>query len=97
MLSFEAPLESMEALLAALDKLLDCFINILAGGVGLVEINTRVRPDGALQRAFGRTTCAEQSTVSDTLNACTSENVVQLRRALTVTLLVYSRGKLLVN
>jgi hypothetical protein len=74
-----------------LDKLLDCFINILAGGVGLVEINTRVRPDGALQQAFGRTTCAEQSTVSDTLNACTSENVVQLRRALTVILRQHSQ------
>jgi hypothetical protein len=30
-----------------LDKLLDCFINILAGGSGLVEVNTRVRPDPA--------------------------------------------------
>ena len=28
-----------------LDKLLDAFINILAGGQGLVEVNTRVRPD----------------------------------------------------
>lgn len=65
-----------------LDKLLDGFINILAGGVGVVEINTRVRPDRAVQRAFGRTTCAEQSTVSDTLNACTAENVVQMRTAL---------------
>jgi hypothetical protein len=37
-----------------LDKLLDAFINILAGGHGMVEVNTRVRPDEALQRAFGR-------------------------------------------
>ena len=36
-----------------LDKLLDCFISILAGGVGVVEINTRVRPDRALQQASG--------------------------------------------
>ena len=35
------------------DKLLDCFINILAGGQGLIEIETLVRPDGVLQRAFG--------------------------------------------
>jgi hypothetical protein len=62
-----------------LDKLLDCFINILAGGAGLVEINLLVRPDVALQRAFGRQTCAEQSTISQTLNACTPENVQQLR------------------
>ena len=64
-----------------MDKLLDCFINILAGGAGVVEVNTRVRPDRAVQRAFGRTDCAEQSTISDTLNACTSENVEQWRTA----------------
>jgi hypothetical protein len=64
------------------DKLLDCLMNILAGGHGLVEVNTRVRPDRVLQRAFGRSACAEQSTISDTLNACTPENVQQLRDAL---------------
>jgi hypothetical protein len=69
-----------------LDKVLDCFINILAGGAGLVEINLLVRPDVAVQRAFGRQTCAEQSTISDTLNACTSENVEQLRTAMQIIL-----------
>ncbi len=65
-----------------LDKLLDCFINILAGGAGVVEVNRLVRPDLAVQRGFGRQTCAEQSTISDTLNACTAENVQQLRAAI---------------
>ena len=69
-----------------LDKVLDCFINILAGGAGLVEINLLVRPDVAVQRAFGRVTCAEQSTISDTLNVCTPENVEQLRNAVQVIL-----------
>ncbi len=69
-----------------LDKLLDCFINVLAGGAGLIEINQLVRPDVALQRAFGRQTCAEQSTISDTLNACTSDNVHQLRTAIQIIL-----------
>lgn len=64
-----------------LDKLLDAFINILAGGHGLVEVNTRVRPETMLQRAFGRVGCADQSTISDTLNACSAENVDQMRRA----------------
>jgi hypothetical protein len=64
-----------------LDKLLDCFINILAGGHGLVEINLRVRPDAALQAAFGRSQCAEQSTISRTLNTCTGDTVAQLRQA----------------
>jgi len=65
-----------------IDKLLDAFINILAGGHGLVEINTRVRSDLAVQRGFGRTACAEQSVVSDTLNVCTEEHVEQMRQAL---------------
>jgi hypothetical protein len=67
---------------APLDKLLDEFINILAGGQGNVEVNTRVRSDPALQRAFGRTACADQSTVSETLNACDEETVEQMRQAL---------------
>ncbi len=62
-----------------LEKLLDAFINILAGGQGLCEVNTRVRPDRALQRAFGRARCADQSQVSTTLNRCVEDNVVEMR------------------
>jgi hypothetical protein len=65
-----------------LDKLKDCLINILAGGTGVVETNLRVRPDRAMQVAFGRQSCAEQSTISDTLNACSAENVSQMRTAI---------------
>ena len=65
-----------------IEKVLDALINILAGGQGIVEVNTRVRTDKALQRAFGRKRCAEQSTISETLNACTEENVAQMRKAL---------------
>lgn len=65
-----------------LDKLKDCLINILAGGTGVVETNLRVRPDRAMQLAFGRKSCAEQSTISDTLNACTADNVSQMRMAI---------------
>ena len=75
-----------------LDKLLDAFINILAGGHGLVEVNKRVKTDEALQRAFGREGCADQSTISDTLNACTEENVEQLRQALVEIYRSYGRG-----
>ena len=64
------------------DKLYDAFISILAGAHGLVEINTRLRSDPALQQAFGRTGCAEQSVVQQTLDACTAENVQQLEHAL---------------
>lgn len=76
---------------APIDKLLDGFINILAGGGGLVEINTRVRPDKSVQLAFGRSTCAEQSTISRTLNACTPENVRQLQAALSLILRRHSQ------
>src|SRR6266508_2415944 len=65
-----------------LDKLSDAFISILAGAHGLVEINTRLRSDLALQRAFGRTACAEQSVVQETLNTCSTEQVTQLAQAL---------------
>jgi len=61
------------------EKLLDAFMNILAGGQGLSEVNTRVRPDRALQRAFGRVRCADQSQVSTTLNHCVAENVQEMR------------------
>jgi hypothetical protein len=64
------------------EKLLDAFLAILAGAQGMVEINKCVRADLGLQRAFGRTGCAEQSVVQDTLDACTTENVSQMHQAM---------------
>ena len=63
-------------------KLYDALISILAGAHGLIEINTRLRADAALQWAFGRSRCAEQSVVQDTLNASTAENVEQMEEAM---------------
>lgn len=74
------------------EKLKDAFIAILAGAHGLSEINTRLRSDAALQRAFGRESCAEQSVVQRTLDACTEENVSQMRRALTSIFRTHSRA-----
>lgn len=74
------------------DKLYDAFITILAGAHGLVEINTRLRSDLALQHAFGRLTCADQSTIQDTLNACTAENVAQMTAALTAIYRTHGQG-----
>jgi Transposase DDE domain group 1 len=62
-------------------KLIDALITILAGAHGLSEINTRLRSDPALQRAFGRSGCAEQSVVQETLDACTATNVKQMEQA----------------
>ena len=74
------------------DKLYDTFISMLAGAHGLVEINTRLRSDSALQAAFGRTQCAEQSVVQETLDACTGKNVSQMEQALDTIYRQHSRG-----
>ena len=74
------------------DKLYDAWISLLAGAHGLVEINTCLRTDPGLQRAFGRSACAEQSVVQETLNACTAENVTQLQQALDEIYRAHSRS-----
>src|SRR5437660_3464065 len=75
-----------------IDKLMDAFISLLASAHGLVEINTRLRADLGLQQAFGRPACAEQSVVQETLDACTAENVGQLRHALDEIYRAHSQG-----
>jgi len=65
-----------------LEKLTDALITILSGAKGMSEVNTRLRSDEALQKAFGRDGCAEQSVVQQTLDACTPTNVAQMMRAL---------------
>jgi hypothetical protein len=74
------------------DKLYDAFISILAGAHGIVEVNTRLRADLALQRAFGREGCAEQSVVQETLDRATSENVREMQQALTAIYRQHSQG-----
>jgi Transposase DDE domain group 1 len=64
-----------------IEKLYDCFIGILAGAKGIADINRVLRADPALQAAFGRTACAEQSTLQDTLDACTPQTVAQMEAA----------------
>ncbi|HNM20619.1 MAG TPA: hypothetical protein PKI24_22415 [Nitrospira sp.] len=63
-------------------KLEDALIGLLAGLHGVVEINTVLRTDAALQAAFGRSGCAEQSVIQDTLDACSADNVTQMQQAL---------------
>jgi hypothetical protein len=74
------------------DKLYDAFIALLAGAQGLVDINRCLRADLALQRAFGRSACAEQSVVQQTLDACTSQSVAELEQALDAIYRQQSRG-----
>jgi hypothetical protein len=77
---------------APTDKLYNAFISLLAGAHGLVEINTRLRADPALQAAFGRKACAEQSVVQETLSACTAEHVTQLQHAMDMIYQQHSQG-----
>lgn len=74
------------------DKLTDTLIGILSGASGLIEVNKRVRPERALQMAFGRRRCAEQSVISDTLNTCTAVNVNEMQQAMTTIYQGYSQG-----
>jgi hypothetical protein len=64
-------------------KLIDCLVSILAGCRSIGQVNLRLRPDAALAAAWGRRQFAEQSTLWETLDAFTGENVEQLRAALT--------------
>jgi hypothetical protein len=75
-----------------IEKMQDAFLNMLAGGQGLVEINKRIRSDEGLQRAFGRAACAEQSVVQDTFDACGAENVQQMREAMDIIYRQHSHG-----
>jgi hypothetical protein len=74
------------------DKLYDAFITILAGAHGVVEVNSRLRADHPLQRAFGRSACAEQSVVQQTLDHATTENVSEMAQALTTIYRAHSQG-----
>ena len=64
------------------EKLKDLLVNIWAGGERVSSINNVLRTDEGLQRLFGRHVCAEQSVISETLNAVSSENIVQMTRFL---------------
>jgi hypothetical protein len=63
------------------DKLMDGYIALLSGAQGLKDVNKQVRGEPAVQKAFGRTGCAEQSVVQDTLDAASEQNVIEMKRA----------------
>jgi hypothetical protein len=75
-----------------MEKLYDLWIAMLAGLERTVELNSVLRADGALQRAFGRSRCAEQSVVQQTLDACTPETIEQMRAVLTQIARQYGRA-----
>ena len=62
------------------EKVLDALLGILCGAKTIAQSNVTIRVDPAVQRAFGRMGCAEQSTIARTLQASTAETVDQLSR-----------------
>ena len=62
------------------EKLLDALGGIRCGAKTIAQNNVTIRTDRAVQRAFGRTGGAEQSTIVRTLRACTADNVTQLEQ-----------------
>ncbi|RMF46960.1 MAG: hypothetical protein D6750_09770 [Bacteroidetes bacterium] len=61
-------------------KLETILASILAGNRALYQINTTLRPDRSLARAWGQEQFPEQSTVADLLNQATEQQVEQLQR-----------------
>src|ERR687888_1576760 len=63
-----------------IEKVLDGLLGILCGAKTISQSNGTIRLDPAVQRAFGRTGCAEQSAIARTLKACMAETVDQLEQ-----------------
>jgi hypothetical protein len=57
------------------------FVGLLAGAKAVSHTATTVRVDPALVKAFGLPGCAEQSTIAETLNAATEQDVIDLQAA----------------
>jgi Transposase DDE domain group 1 len=62
------------------EKLRDALVGMLCGAKSIAQSNVTIRVDPAVQRAFGRKGCAEQSTIARTLQAGTPQTVEQLEQ-----------------
>ncbi len=73
------------------DKVQDILLALLAGSQSLVQLNTLLHADAALQQAAGRERCAEQSVAQQTLDTASEENVAELQQVLTTLLRRHSQ------
>lgn len=62
------------------EKLQDCLVGMLMGNTTLYETNTTLSTEQALWQSWGRSSCADQSTIQRTLEECSQENVTQLHQ-----------------
>jgi hypothetical protein len=65
------------------DKLIQVFLSILADCEHLVEVNTKLKPELQLAAVWPWKRFADQSTLSQTLDALTLMNIDQLRHSTT--------------
>ena len=74
------PVQSLQktVLYRPTDKRLDGVLGLLGGAKTLAQSQGPMRVDPAVQRAFGRTGCADQSTIAHTPQACPVEPGAQL-------------------
>ena len=61
------------------EALVDVWVSMLAGCRSVKQVNTKIRPDVLLAKAWGRERFCEQSTLARVLDACEEEQVQQLR------------------
>lgn len=73
------------------DKLLTGLVLMLAGGRALYQSNWLLRPNRPLARAWGQACFAEQSTISNTLDALQVDDVAQLQAAFTTITRIWSQ------
>lgn len=73
------------------DKVQDVLLALLSGVQSLVQLNTLLAQEEGLQRAAGRSRCAEQSVAQQTLDAATAENVAEAQQVLTTLLQQHSQ------
>lgn len=59
--------------------LMDIWASILAGCRSISQVNTKIRPENLLAKAWGRERFCEQSTLARVLDACEKDQVEQLR------------------
>ena len=65
-------------------KLQDGLLAIMCGAEAVYQINTLLRSDPAVAKSFGRERCADQSTIQETLSACTAINVLEMQTVLKI-------------
>jgi len=61
------------------EAFVDIWVSMLAGCRSIHQVNTRIRPEVPLAKAWGRERFCEQSTLARVLDACEEEQVQQLR------------------